>query len=42
MTSNLGSEEFNTQAQKIGFLTTEGEEEKIIADYDQIRARVLR
>ncbi len=42
MTSNLGSEEFNTQAQKIGFATTEGEEIKIIADYEQIRAKVLK
>ncbi len=42
MTSNLGSEEFNSQAQKIGFATTEWEEERIIADYEQIRARVLK
>lgn len=42
MTSNLGSEEFNTQAQKIGFNTTERDEAKIIADYEQIRAKVLK
>ncbi len=42
MTSNLGSEEFNTQAQKIGFNTSSGEEAKIIADYGEIRAKVLK
>lgn len=42
MTSNLGSEEFNTQAQKIGFNTSTGEEAKIIADYGEIRAKVLK
>ncbi len=42
MTSNVGSDEFNSQAQKIGFSTTEKEESKIIADYDEIRARVLK
>ncbi len=42
MTSNLGSEEFNTQAQKIGFNTSEWEEAKIIADYEDIRTKVLK
>ena len=42
MTSNMGSEEFNTQAQKIGFTTTENEEEKIIADYASIKEKVLK
>lgn len=42
MTSNMGSEEFNTQAQKIGFTTSENEEEKIIADYTAIKEKVLK
>ena len=42
MTSNLGSEEFNTQAQKIGFTTSDSEEIKIIADYASIREKVLK
>jgi ATP-dependent Clp protease ATP-binding subunit ClpC len=42
MTSNLGSEEFNTEAQKIGFTTSESEEEKIITDYAAIRDKVLK
>lgn len=42
MTSNMGSEEFNTQAQKIGFTTTENEEEKIIADYASVKEKVLK
>ena len=42
MTSNLGSEEFNTQAQKIGFATSEKEENKIITDYEQVKAKVLK
>ena len=42
MTSNLGSEEFNTQAQKIGFTVSESEEKKIISDYEDIRARILK
>lgn len=41
MTSNLGSEEFNEKASQIGFNTTEAEENKIIADYEWIRDRVL-
>lgn len=42
MTSNIGSEEFNTQAEKIGFVTSEKEESKLIADYDTIREKVLK
>lgn len=42
MTSNIGSEEFNTQAQKIGFWVEEKEEAKIIADYDTIKERVMK
>jgi ATP-dependent Clp protease ATP-binding subunit ClpC len=42
MTSNIGSEEFNTEAQKIGFATSDAEEDKIIANYDEIRAKVLK
>jgi ATP-dependent Clp protease ATP-binding subunit ClpC len=42
MTSNLGSEEFNNQAQKIGFGVEEKEEKEIIADYDMIKGKVLK
>lgn len=42
MTSNIGSEEFNTEAQKIGFNVTPIEEEKILADYTQSKEKVLK
>lgn len=42
MTSNLGSEEFNMQAEKIGFATSEKEEQKIITDYASIKDKVLK
>ena len=42
MTSNLGSDEFNEKAAQIGFNTSEKDEEKIIADFDNIRARVMK
>ncbi len=42
MTSNIGSEEFNTQAQKIGFSTSDNEESRVIADYETIRDKVLK
>jgi ATP-dependent Clp protease ATP-binding subunit ClpC len=42
MTSNIGSEEFNTQAEKIGFTTSEREEEQIIADYQAIKEKVMK
>ncbi len=42
MTSNIGSEEFNNEAQKIGFATSEADEDKIIANYDEIKAKVLK
>ena len=42
MTSNMGSEEFNTQAQKIGFTTTPAEEHKLIQDYGTIKEKVLK
>ena len=42
MTSNLGSEEFNMEAQKIGFATSEKEEQKIITDYGSIKEKVLK
>lgn len=42
MTSNMGSEEFNNQAQKIGFTTSNSEEEKIIADYAAIKEKVMK
>ena len=42
MTSNIGSEEFNTEAQKIGFNVTSVEEEKILSDYSQSKEKVLK
>ncbi len=42
MTSNIGSEEFNEKAVQIGFATSEKEEKKIIADYENIRGKVLK
>lgn len=42
MTSNLGSDEFNEKAAQIGFTISETEEEKIIADFDGIKERVLK
>ncbi|NRH20749.1 ATP-dependent Clp protease ATP-binding subunit [Candidatus Gracilibacteria bacterium] len=42
MTSNIGSDEFNEKAAQIGFLTGEKEEEGIIADYANIREKVLK
>ncbi len=42
MTSNIGSEEFNNEAAKIGFSTTESDEAQIITEYAQIRERVLK
>jgi ATP-dependent Clp protease ATP-binding subunit ClpC len=42
MTSNIGSEEFNTEAQKIGFATSDSEESKVFANYENIREKVLK
>ena len=42
MTSNIGSEEFNAEAAKIGFTVSESDEEKIISEYAHIRDRVLK
>jgi len=42
MTSNIGSEEFNAEAAKIGFTTSDSDEKKIISEYSEIRARVLK
>lgn len=42
MTSNLGSDEFNEKAAQIGFHISENEENKIIADFNDIRDRVLK
>lgn len=42
MTSNIGSEEFNEKASQIGFSTWAKEEEGIIADYANIREKVLK
>lgn len=42
MTSNIGSDEFNDKAAQIGFFTGEKEEQGIIADYANIREKVLK
>lgn len=42
MTSNIGSEEFNSKAEQIGFATSLREEAKIIEDYDEIADRVTK
>lgn len=42
MTSNIGSEEFNNEAAKIGFSISESDEAQIITEYAQIRERVLK
>jgi ATP-dependent Clp protease ATP-binding subunit ClpC len=42
MTSNIGSDEFNTQAEKIGFATSHKDEEKTLEDYQGIKAKVLK
>lgn len=42
MTSNIGSDEFNTEAQKIGFATTVADEARIVADYETIREKVMK
>jgi len=42
MTSNIGSDEFNATAEKIGFAVSENEEKRIIADYDEIREKVMK
>lgn len=42
MTSNIGSDEFNATAEKIGFTVSETEEKRIIADYDEIREKVMK
>jgi ATP-dependent Clp protease ATP-binding subunit ClpC len=42
MTSNIGSEEFNAEAAKIGFSVSEKDEAKIISEYSDIKARVLK
>lgn len=40
MTSNIGSDEFNSKAVQIGFNVTESEEAKIIRDYAEIREKI--
>lgn len=42
MTSNIGSEEFNSKATQIWFTTTDAEESRIIRDYQTIREKVLK
>jgi ATP-dependent Clp protease ATP-binding subunit ClpC len=42
MTSNLGSEEFNSSARKIGFDATPSQERNALADFDKARAGVLK
>ena len=41
MTSNLGAEEFTNKAAQIGFNLDEKEENKIIKDYEAIKARII-
>lgn len=40
MTSNIGQEEFNEKASQIGFEITEKEEEKVMEDYSEQKAKV--
>lgn len=42
MTSNLGSEEFNSSARKIGFDATPSQERTALADFEKARAGVLK
>lgn len=42
MTSNIGSDEFNAQAEKIGFSLSEKEEEKLAIDTEEIEQKVLK
>jgi hypothetical protein len=40
MTSNIGQEEFMKRAQKIGFDTSESEEEKMLQDYRKVAENI--
>jgi ATP-dependent Clp protease ATP-binding subunit ClpA len=42
MTSNIGSEEFNSQAEQIGFAVSDREEAKIIRDYEVTKEKILK
>lgn len=42
MTSNIGSEEFNSQAEKIGFSLSDSDEKKILSDYEGIKEKVMK
>ncbi|MCB9807584.1 ATP-dependent Clp protease ATP-binding subunit [Candidatus Peribacteria bacterium] len=42
MTSNIGSEEFTTNANKIGFDVTEATKDRIIDDFEQIETKVIK
>lgn len=42
MTSNLGGEEFNASARKIGFDASPADERSALADFDKARAAVLK
>ena len=42
MTSNLGSEEFNSSARKIGFDATPSQERDALSDFEQARAGVMK
>ncbi len=42
MTSNIGSEEFNSKATQIGFATSSSEESRLIRDYASIREKVMK
>jgi ATP-dependent Clp protease ATP-binding subunit ClpC len=41
MTSNIGSDEFTDKATQIGFETTDDHRDRIIEDYDRIKAKIL-
>jgi len=40
MTSNIGQEEFGEKAAQIGFDISEGDEEKILSDYNKAREKI--
>lgn len=42
MTSNIGSEEFTTNATKIGFDVSEATKDRIIDDFEQIEGKVVK
>jgi|GEM_PF-859961 len=42
MTANIGSEEFATNASRIGFDVTEATKDRIIDDFEQIEEKVIK